>query len=79
MIGSWTRRTGLVLVALAWGCGSEQSKLDRGIAVDREQAVPSSDAELEETAAERREQEDRELDRKSREAFDRAQEEARTR
>ena len=56
LVGSFV--LGLVLL----GCGSEQSRMDRGVAVDREEAAPSSEAELEETEAER-EKEERELER----------------
>jgi hypothetical protein len=36
------------------GCGSEQDKMERGVAVDREVAVPESEKELDMTEAERR-------------------------
>jgi len=36
------------------GCGSEQSKMERGVAVDREVNVPQSEKELSMTEAERR-------------------------
>ena len=36
------------------GCGSEQDKMERGVAVDREVAVPESQTELDMTEAERR-------------------------
>jgi hypothetical protein len=36
------------------GCGSEQDKMERGVAVDREVAVPESEKELGMTEAERR-------------------------
>lgn len=57
-----TRRNGLRLAVFSLllallvplGCGSEESKMERGVAVDREVAVPDSAAEDEMTEAERR-------------------------
>jgi hypothetical protein len=56
------------------GCGSEQSKMDRGLVVEDEEAHPTDAADLDETEAERRAQEDREVERKSQEEFNQAQE-----
>lgn len=42
------------MALLAAGCGSEQSKMERGVVVDREVAAPESERELEMTEAERR-------------------------
>ncbi len=51
----------LSLVLLApLGCGSEESKMERGVAVDEEVAVPDSAAEDAMTEAERRAEEDEE-------------------
>ena len=63
------------LLAAVWlfGCGSEQSKLERGIAVDREEAVPEAAGELGETAAERRERIEKEDEERENELFDAAQ------
>jgi len=66
-------------VLLAFGglaCGSEESKLDRGIAVDPEVAVPDSPQEDDLTAAERQAQEDEEEDVRSKARFDEAQQQA---
>lgn len=67
---------GLVLALAPLACGSEQSEMDRGLVTDREEAVPSSGAELQETEAERRKQQERQLERKTQAAFERADEEA---
>ena len=44
----------VAVACLLAGCGSEQSKMERGVAVDREVAVPQSEEDLEMTEAERR-------------------------
>ena len=48
----WIAAAGAVV--LLAGCGSEQDKMERGVAVDREVAVPESQTELDMTEAERR-------------------------
>lgn len=57
-ITTWAGLLAGGVLALA-GCGSEQSKMERGLTVDREEAVPSSDEELELTEAERRAREEK--------------------
>jgi hypothetical protein len=68
---------GLALAALVtgfpFGCGSEQSKLDRGLVVDQEQAVPESNKDLNETEAQRRAREEREVEKKEAKEIDQAQ------
>ena len=54
------------------GCGSD--RMERGLTVDAEEAVPGDEKEFEMTGEERREQEIREEDEKERKAFDEAQE-----
>ena len=55
---------GLALAFIAAGgplaCGSEESKMERGLTVDEEQAVPGSDREFQMTEEERRKQRDAE-------------------
>ena len=58
----WIISAGAVL--LLAGCGSDQDKMERGIAVDREVAVPESEKELEMTEAERRAAEREEEERR---------------
>jgi hypothetical protein len=68
---------GLALAFLATGvplgCGSEQSKLDRGLVVDQEQAVPESNKDLRMTEAQRRAQEEREVEKKEAKEIEEAQ------
>jgi hypothetical protein len=54
------------------GCGSD--RMERGLTVGPEEAVPGDEKEFEMTEAERREQEIREEEEKERKAFDEAQE-----
>lgn len=65
---------GLALAALAMGaplgCGSEQSKMERGVVVDEEEAVPGSASDYDMTEAERRAKEEREVEKKAAEEFD---------
>lgn len=62
--------TGFLLL----GCGGdEQSKMERGLAVDREDAVPGSAREFEMTEAERRQAIEEEDAKREAEEFDRAQ------
>lgn len=42
------------LALLVAGCGSEQDKMERGVVVDREVAVPDSNRELEMTTKQRK-------------------------
>jgi hypothetical protein len=67
---------GLLLALGGLACGSEQSKLDRGVAVDPEVAVPDSPREDGLAAAQRQQQEDDEEDAKSKARFDEAQKQA---
>jgi hypothetical protein len=67
---------GLLLALGGLACGSEQSKMDRGVAVDPEAAVPDSPQEDDLTAAQRMEQEDDEEDARSKARFDEDQKEA---
>jgi hypothetical protein len=70
-------RTIAIILALAattvLACGSEESRLDRGIAVDQEVAVPESDRELAETEQERERQNVREEQHEAQELFDESQ------
>ncbi len=63
---------GLGLLAL--GCGSEQEKMDRGVVVDREVAVPESDRELEKTEKQRQAAEEAEVEKRESERVEEAQE-----
>ena len=63
----------LLLALGGLACGSEQSRLDRGVAVDPETAVPDSPQEDDLTAGQRLEQEDEEEDARSKARFDDAQ------
>jgi hypothetical protein len=45
------------------GCGSEESKMERGLTVSPEEAVPMDEKEMEMTEAERRAKEAREEER----------------
>ena len=60
--------------ALLAGCGSDQDKMERGIATDREVAAPESERELEMTEAERRAAEDDEEEAKEARLFEESQE-----
>jgi hypothetical protein len=67
---------GLLLALGGLACGSEQSKIDRGVAVDPEVSTPDSPQEDELSAAKRLEQEDDEEDARSKQRFDEAQQPA---
>jgi hypothetical protein len=56
------------------GCGSEESKMDRGVVVEREVAAPESAKDLDMTEAERRAQEERQTEAKEEKEFDATQE-----
>ena len=56
---------------LLTGCGSD--RMERGLTVDAEEAVPGDEKEFEMTEAERREQEIREEEEKEQKAFKDAQ------
>ena len=62
-----------LVTGVPFGCGSEQSKLDRGVVVDQEQAVPETNKDLDETAAQRRAREEREVEKKEAKEFEEAQ------
>jgi hypothetical protein len=64
-----------LVAGVAWlGCGrSEQGELERGLTVDREQAAPDSNRELEEPEAKRNKQLDKEEDQRSEQLFDEAE------
>jgi hypothetical protein len=66
----------LLLALGGLACGSEQSKLDRGMVVDPEVAVPNSPREDTLTEAQRLEQEEDEEDARSKARFDEAQKQA---
>lgn len=66
----------LLLALGGLACGSEQSKLDRGVAVDPEVTVPDSAQEDDLTAAQRLEEEDEEDEARSKLRFDEAQKQA---
>jgi len=73
------RQAGLLLVLWAAvgplaGCG--ENKLDRGVPVGEEQAVPESSKQLSDTAVERRKEEERQDAKKLRKEFDAAEQEA---
>ena len=55
------------------GCGSDQDKLERGVAVGPEVAVPESEKELRMTESERRAAEDEEEDKRAAELFKESQ------
>jgi hypothetical protein len=67
---------GLLLALGGLACGSEQSKIDRGVAVDPEVAAPDSPREDELSAAQRLEREEDEEDARSKQRFDEAQQPA---
>ena len=80
MHGSYRSRwlvLGLALVGLMTpgplGCGSEDNKMERGLVVDQEEAVPESTKELQMTETERKAQEDREMEKEGVEEFDESQ------
>jgi hypothetical protein len=66
----------LLLALGSLACGSEESKMDRGVAVDPEVAVPDSPQEDALTEAQRLEQETDEEDARSKARFDEAQKQA---
>ena len=66
----------LLLAIGGLACGSEQSKMDRGVAVDPEVADPDSPQEDELSAAKRLQQEEDEEDARSKARFDEAQKQA---
>lgn len=53
------------------GCGSDESKIERGLAPAGEAATPQSQAELEMTEGERQQKLEREMEQAEEEAFDR--------
>lgn len=70
-------RSGIIVSAgaavLLVGCGSEQSKMERGVAVDREVNVPQSEKELDMTEAERRAAEREEEKKREAKLFEESQ------
>lgn len=54
------RLTALLACVALLACGSDESKMERGLTVDREEAVPGSAREFDMTEEERRQQEDEE-------------------
>jgi len=68
---------GLALAGLVsggpFGCGGEENKIERGLVVEPEEAVPESDKYLEMTEAERRAQEEHKMEKKEAEEFDESQ------
>ncbi len=66
----------LLLALGGLACGSEQSKIDRGMVVDPEVAVPDSPREDALTQVQRLEQEEEEEDARSKARFDDAQKQA---
>jgi hypothetical protein len=74
--GRWLA-LGLVLAGLVTagplGCGSEENKVERGLAVDQEEAVPESAKELQMTETEREAQVDREMEKEGVKEFDESQ------
>jgi len=72
-IATFLAPLGLLLALGGLACGSEQSKMDRGLVVDPEVAVPDSAQEDELTTAERMQEEVDEEDRVSKKRFDDAQ------
>ena len=64
----------LVIAAALLGCGSEESKFERGIVPGQEEAVPSSVEELDMTEQERRQKNIDEEAREEGEAFEKATE-----
>jgi hypothetical protein len=60
--GSVLAGLGLGLVLL--GCGSEQSKMERGVVVDEEEAVPGTSADYDQSEAKRRGEEESEVEKK---------------
>jgi hypothetical protein len=57
----------------ALACGSDESGLERGLAVDEEEAVPGSASEFDLSEAERQAQEEREDEKKSAQDFEESQ------
>lgn len=73
--GVWLALTlGALAAPGALGCGSEQSKMERGVVVDREVAVPDSQKELDMTQTERKKREEREVEQKETNEFDESEE-----
>lgn len=70
------RWSGIALALVLLGCGSEQSKMERGVVVDQEEAVPATNQEMDETAKKRRKQETSEEERASQRDFDEAEQES---
>lgn len=63
----------LALLMAPLACGSEQSKMDRGLVVDQEEAVPGSAADFDMTEAERRAKEEAEVEKKEAAAMEESQ------
>ena len=61
------------LLLATLGCGSEQSKMDRGVVIDQEEAVPGSATEFDMTEAERRAKEEAEVEKKQAAAMEESQ------
>jgi hypothetical protein len=61
---------GAGLAVCLLGCGSEESKMERGVAVDQEQAVPGSAEEFGESAAERGAAEEAEEEEQEQRSFE---------
>ena len=59
---------------LAAGCGPEQEKMERGVVVDREVAVPDSERELRMTETERRAANEAEEEARESQVFEDTQE-----
>lgn len=53
------------------GCGSDESKIERGLAPADEVTTPESEAQLDMTAEQRDEERERELEKAQDQAFDR--------
>ena len=66
-------RIAIALASLGLACGSEESRMERGVAVDEEVAAPSSEGEDALDEAQRRAEEESEEERASAERFDEAQ------
>lgn len=67
-VGAGLAALGLGLSLLC--CGSEESKMERGVVVDREEAVPGSAAEYDMTEAQRRAKEDAEEEKQEQALMD---------
>jgi len=68
------RRFAIVLAAtgLALACGSPEDKLERGLTVGQEEAVPGDSADFDETEAKRQAKQEAEESKKEIEEFDHA-------